>query len=263
MKKGFILFIIMTAAVTTAASGAHAREVADPLDTHARLVIGVGTDNWNRNSNIDGVQNINAPTFIGYLEEDAEGLYLAYHVTLSGGGLGSVTFMDGTKTSNTFMTNLNMDFQGVCYTTKGIAVMLGPYIGLTAAGMGGASSNVSTVKGDAEGIIISTLGASLRVHSFIGDYIELALQGFYGFWTPYSNLTVVSASTGPLGGTNTIAYSFDNISDLGLGFQLGIRIMRQIGVVVGIRYEDTRVARTGKNMDITNLNSLLALGLWF
>lgn len=263
MKKVIRLFIISAAVMAVATSGAHAREVADPLDTHARLVIGVGTDNWDRTSNL-GIQDVDAPTYIGYLEEDAEGLYLAYHVTLFGGGLGSVTFTDGTKTSRTFMTNLNMDFQGVCFTTRGIAVMIGPYIGLTAVGMGGTSAGLTSAKGDAEGIIASTLGASLRVHSFIGNHIELALQGFYGFWTPYSNLTFISASSGLLGSTtSTMAYSFNNISDLGVGLQLGVRIMRQIGVVVGARYQDTTVSSNGTSMDITNLNSVLALGLWF
>lgn len=259
MKKAFI-FLMITVMTAVLAEQAHAREVADPLDTHARLLIGLGTDSWDRTSNLTGVKDMNSSTFIGYLEEDAEGLYLAYHVTLMGGGLGSVTFTDGTKTSNTFMTNLNMDFQGVCYTTKGIAVMIGPYVGLTAVGMGGASSNVSSARGDAEGIISSTLGASLRVHSFIGNHIELSLQGFYGFWTPYSNLTIVSASSA---GANPMGYSFNSVSDLGLGVQLGIRIMRQIGVVVGGRYEDTKTARGGESMEITNVNSLLALGLWF
>ncbi len=261
MRRFFVLFMILA---TSAAlpPGTYAREVADPLDTHARLLVGIGTDNWDRSSNLAGVQDVDAATFAGYLEEDAEGLYLAYHVTLMGGGLGSVKFSDGTATSKTFMTNLNMDFQGVCFTTKGVDVMLGPYIGLTAVGMGGASTNLTSVRGDVEGIIISTLGASLRVHSFIGDHIELALQGFYGFWTPYSNLTIASASSGLLGGANTMAYTFDGISDLGLSLQVGIRLMRQIGVVLGAKYEDTTVSGS-RSMEIANLNSLLALGLWF
>ncbi len=262
MKK-LVALIIISAAVAAAPVRSEARQVADPLDTHARLLIGMGTDTWDRTSDLTGVQGINAGNFIGYLEEDAEGLYLAYHVTLLGGGLGSVKFSDGTTTNKTFMTNLNMDFQGVGFTMKDLAVMVGPYIGLTAAGMGGASTNLTSVKGDVEGIIISTLGVSLRVHSFIGNHLELSLLGSYGFWTPYSNLTIASASTGIGGGTSTVAYSFDGISDLGLGLQVGIRFMRQIGLVIGAKYEDTTVTKSNRSMEITNLNTLLALGLWF
>jgi len=39
------------------------------------------------------------------------------------------------------MTNVNVDLQGVCYTTKGIAIMIGPYIGVSAVGLGGASTS--------------------------------------------------------------------------------------------------------------------------
>jgi len=77
----------------------------------------------------------------GYFEEDAEGLYIASHITILAGSLGAVTFSDGTSSANTFMTNVNVDLQGVCYTTKGIAIMIGSYIGVSAVGLGGASTS--------------------------------------------------------------------------------------------------------------------------
>jgi hypothetical protein len=43
----------------------------------------------------------------GYFEEDAEGLYIASHITILAGSLGAVTFSDGTSSANTFMTNVN------------------------------------------------------------------------------------------------------------------------------------------------------------
>ena len=265
-----MVIAITVALISIFVSNAYARQIADPLDTHARLIIGLGTNSWNQDSNMNSIQKINQSAFAGYLEEDAEGLYLAYHVTLLAGSLGSVTFSDGTSTSSTFMTNLNMDFQGVCYTTKGIAVMAGPYIGVTAAGLGGESTSSaligSSFKGDAESIVLSSLGASARIHGFIGNHIDLSLQGFYGFLTPYSNITFISSHASTLGGVNTInvSYNFNNMSAIGVNLELGIRIMRQLGIVVGGRYED--IIATGadnKNIEITNLNSLIALGLWF
>lgn len=268
-----LLVATIIGTVVTVALNAYARQVADPLDTHARLILGLGTETWDQNSNINGIQKMHQSNFSGYIEEDAEGLYIASHITLLAGGLGSVTFSDGTSTSNTFMTNINMDFQGVCYTTKGIAVMVGPYIGVTAVGIGGESTSSallgSSFSGDAESIVLSSMGISARIHSFIGDYIDLSLQGFYGFWTPYSNITVISAhaSTSLVGGganTTTMSYYFDNISDVGVNLEVGIRLMRQLGIVVGGKYENIVASGSNsKNIEISNINSLLALGLWF
>ncbi|MGC8578933.1 MAG: hypothetical protein ACP5MB_02605 [bacterium] len=272
MNNMLKLFIILSV-VLLGASNIYARQVADPLDTHARLILGFGTETWDQNSNINGIQKMHQSNFSGYLEEDAEGLYIASHITLLAGGLGSVTFSDGTSTSNTFMTNINMDFQGVCYTEKGIAVMIGPYIGLTAVGIGGESTSSallgSSFSGNAESIVVSSMGISARVHAFIGDHVDLALQGFYGFWIPYSNITLVSAhaSTSLLGGganTTTMSYYFDNISDAGVNLEVGIRFMRQLGVIIGGRYEDIVASgNNSKNINIDNINSFVALGLWF
>jgi hypothetical protein len=151
--------------------------------------------------------------------------------------------------------------------------MIGPYIGVSAVGLGGAStSNAllgSSFSGDAESIVLSSLGVSARVHGYIGEHVDLSVQGFYGFWSPYSNITIVSShvNAGVLGATQnstTMSYYFENISDMGINLEAGIRLMRQIGIVVGGRYEDIVASGSNsKNIEVTNLNSLLGIGFWF
>ncbi|MCL4478968.1 MAG: hypothetical protein M1381_07720 [Deltaproteobacteria bacterium] len=269
MNKVFLFFMVTITTIISVSVSANARVVADPLDTHARLLIGLGTGNWKQNTNSVSASNIHNSSFSGYLEDDSEGLYLAYHVMLDGGGLGSVTFSDGTTTNKSFIADINMDFQGVVYTTRGLSIMVGPYFGLTSVGIGGASTSSlsltnSSFKGDAEAIIISSIGASLRVHSFIGNHIELTLLGYYGFYTPYSNITTISADTNLLTtNTSSRTYGFDNISDIGIGLQLGIRIMRQVGIFIAGKYANTTASNNGMSININSLNGIIGLGLWF